>query len=253
MKRNREIRRTAKRALTGKRGALAVMMLVGIAISSAISVPNFICTVLTNPILGGGLSAFSFGSVVLRSSYWALLVFVGLPLGFGLMLTILGVLRKENVNPTVALFRNGFAWNYWRGLGCSVLVTVFTFLWMLLLIVPGIIKGIAYSMTYFIAKDNPELSVFDCIQKSRMLMRGHKGRYFALCLSFIGWVLLGILSFGIAMLWIGPYIYAAKAQFYEDLKAEKEPAAVEPVAAEPAISEPVAAEPAQEGTVAVAE
>ena len=53
------------------------------------------------------------------------------------------------------------------------------------------------------------------------LMRGHKWQFFVLCLSFIGWILLCILTFGIGFLWLGPYFQTTMAAFYEDLLAEE--------------------------------
>lgn len=99
-----------------------------------------------------------------------------------------------------------------------LLRSLFTFLWTLLLVVPGIIKAISYSQTLFIAIDNPEISANDAIDKSKEMMNGYKWKYFLLALSFIGWIILGIFTLGIGFLWIIPYISIANAKFYEDLK-----------------------------------
>lgn len=102
------------------------------------------------------------------------------------------------------------------------LVIIYTFLWVLLLIIPGIIKSIAYSMTEFILKDRPDLKNNEAINLSQAMMQGHKWDYFCLQLSFLGWILLSILTLGIGMLWVTPYMSAANAIFYEDLKREFE-------------------------------
>lgn len=73
------------------------------------------------------------------------------------------------------------------------MVQIFTLLWFLLLIVPGIIKGLAYSMTFFILRDRPELTVFQSITESRRMMDGQKKNLFVLILSFLPWVLIPFL------------------------------------------------------------
>jgi len=83
-----------------------------------------------------------------------------------------------------------------------------------------IIFGYAYAMVPFVLKDNPELSPKEALYKSRMMMRGHKWDLFVLQFSFIGWCLLGIITCGIAFLWVGPYASTAMAHFYEDIKGE---------------------------------
>lgn len=105
----------------------------------------------------------------------------------------------------------------------QLLVNLFTFLWALLLIIPGIIKGYSYSQANLIFKDltdaDPEadVSYFDCITKSRKLMDGHKWRFFVLQLSFIGWDILACCTFGIGYIWLAPYKNATYAAFYKDL------------------------------------
>lgn len=124
----------------------------------------------------------------------------------------------RNENPMIENLFNGF--NYFISTFLvNLVVTIFTFLWMLLLIVPGIIAIFRYSMVYFIMNDNPGIGVMDAISLSKDMMKGHKGRLFMLCLSFIGWFILGLIPFGIGLLWVVPYYNSAKANFYEDLKA----------------------------------
>lgn len=98
-----------------------------------------------------------------------------------------------------------------------ILTTVFTLLWTLLLIVPGIIASFRYSMAYYILRDNPEISPLEAIRRSKAMMDGHKWRYFVLNLTFIGWTLLAVVTFGIGMLWLLPYIQVTMAHFYDDL------------------------------------
>ena len=74
-------------------------------------------------------------------------------------------------------------------------------------------------MTVFIAEDEPQLSPMECIDKSMAMMKGHKWQLFLLDLSFIGWFILCMLTFGIGFLWLTPYQGMAHVVFYEQLKA----------------------------------
>jgi uncharacterized membrane protein len=106
----------------------------------------------------------------------------------------------------------------------SLFTGLFVMLWTLLLIVPGIIKAFGYSMGFYILHDNPGMSTFEALKKSQIMMKGHKADLFFLELSFIGWILLGLLTLGIGWLWVYPYMSLSIANFYENLKKEQEEA-----------------------------
>lgn len=95
-----------------------------------------------------------------------------------------------------------------------------TFLWTLLFIIPGIVAAYSYSMTYYIMIDNPQMGSSEAIGKSKEMMRGHKAELFFLDLSFIGWMILCILTLGIGYFWLGPYMESARASFYKKLTGE---------------------------------
>lgn len=97
---------------------------------------------------------------------------------------------------------------------------IFTFLWTLLLIIPGIIKSYAYSMSGFILAENSEMTAKEAMKVSEKMMAGNKWRLFCLQFSFIGWQLLCILSLGIGFLWLTPYMNAATAAFYDEISRE---------------------------------
>lgn len=99
-----------------------------------------------------------------------------------------------------------------------LLKIVYLVLWTMLLIIPGFIKAYSYAMTEFIMEDNPEIKNNEAIEASMSMMQGHKMDLFLLDLSFIGWIILSILTFGIGFIWLSPYMNAARAAFYEDLK-----------------------------------
>lgn len=108
-----------------------------------------------------------------------------------------------------------------QGFAQALLRSLYTFLWSLLLVIPGIIKGIGYSMTPFIMADNPDMSASDAITASTELMKGHKGDLFVLGLTFIGWELLCLLTLGIGYLWLNPYMNATYAAFYRQILRER--------------------------------
>ena len=121
---------------------------------------------------------------------------------------------------------------YARTVGAVLLVFVYTLLWTLLLVIPGIIKAYSYSMTFYILRENPEMTAGDAITASQKMMDGHKMDLFLLSLSFIGWAILASITFGIGYLWLIPYIYTAYAAFYETLKKETSVTPATPVSAE---------------------
>ena len=100
----------------------------------------------------------------------------------------------------------------------NIVMALFLALWTLLLVVPGIIKTFSYSMAFYILAENPEMSVFEALTESRRLMDGHKMEFFILNLSFIGWILLTAITFGIAGIYVNPYIFATNTNFYRYLK-----------------------------------
>lgn len=191
MKRSSELRAQAWSALSGKWGMAVVATLVYMVICGVISLIPYV------------------------SSIAALLV--SLPLAYGFTIMLLNVVRGSDVQ--LDTMGEGFK-DYGRILGTMLLSSVYQFLWMLLLIIPGIIKGYSYALTPYLLKDHPELKFNAAIEESMRLMSGNKMRLFLLDLSFIGWFLLGLITFGIAFLWITPYWNTARAAFYEDLMSD---------------------------------
>ena len=147
----------------------------------------------------------------------AIFITANMQFGFDVAILRFNRSREDTVNE---MFRAGFKEDYGRVLGIVLLTALYTLLWSLLLIIPGIIKAYSYSMTNLIAEDNPELGPNACIERSMAMMDGHKMDLFLLDLSYIGWILLGIISCGIGMLWIAPWMQMAHVKFYEQLKAE---------------------------------
>lgn len=153
---------------------------------------------------------------------------------FGYTAIILHIVRGEKAE--ISEIFNG-AKRFLKGLGMTLAVGILTLLWSLLLIVPGIIAAIKYSMTFYIWVDNPNIGISEAIDKSIDMINGHRWDVFKLYLSFIGWVLLvmalavvverlnyrhyiGIASVG--MIPVSLYIDVAMATFYNKLLKERE-------------------------------
>ena len=101
-----------------------------------------------------------------------------------------------------------------------LLTTLYTFLWTLLFIIPGIVAAISYSMAPYIVAEHPEIKASDAIKMSKEMMKGHKGEYFILHLSFIGWFLLCLLTAGIGFIFLAPYVSAAQAEFFNEVSGK---------------------------------
>lgn len=171
----------------------------------------------------------------------------------GISIFFLAAFRRQIVRVSDIFL--GFE-RFGKALGLMLFQTLFIVLWGLLLIVPGIIAAIRYSQAFFILADDPSKGIRQCMDESKMMMKGNKAKYFCLSISFIGWVLLTVLPMSIfltvaltviwypstaveivldiiAYLFIVPvtvYMYSTYAGFYEILAGhlikETEPAPV---------------------------
>ncbi len=157
----------------------------------------------------------AFWSLSSSNLLFTILVFLPLSVGFVNAFKVLYLYSTPNI--LLNSFSIGFG-SYFRVIGGSLLVSIFTCLWTLLLIVPGFIKAYSYSMTSYILIDDPNLTVREAVRKSQRMMAGHKFDLFWLQLSFIGWGILSILTMGIGFLWLIPYYTTAQAAFYRNLR-----------------------------------
>ena len=192
LKLNSELRAQAREALRGKWPMAAVAALI-------------------YSIVAGGLSAIPFIGGLCS-------LFIGLPVAYGIAIVMFGVFKGKDVDFGV-LFE-GFQ-DYSRIFVTKLLQGIYTALWSLLLVVPGVIKYYSYAMTDYILKEEPEMKNNAAIEKSMAMMENNKMKLFLLDLSFIGWALLAIVTFGIGFLFLQPYMQVSRAAFYEDLKAQQ--------------------------------
>lgn len=148
-------------------------------------------------------------------------IFVSFPLLVGLVNGFKSLFTDGDDKVLSNEFKIGFG-NYWHHVWGMFLNRFFVFLWSLLLFVPGIIKTLSYAMTNYILVDKPELSANEAINLSKDMMYGHKFDLFYLYLSFTGWFILCLFTFGIGFLWFFPYAQTAQASFYLDVKEDYE-------------------------------
>ncbi|WP_031537769.1 MULTISPECIES: DUF975 family protein [unclassified Bacillus (in: firmicutes)] len=213
----KQIKTEARQALRGYWGK-------GVFISFIYFFVSMVLTTIVDILFSGGIHNWlyqeyspvgsEFGNFIISLLY--------IPLTVGIIWFYLGLVRTENpqVSQIFSIYTN-VALSV-KLIGTNIMIGIFTFLWSLLFLIPGIIKGLAYSQTMLLLKDNPEFGIFEAITESRRRMDGYKWKYFLLGLSFIGWGLLCILSIGIGFLWLIPYVYTSNAAFYQSHIAEKE-------------------------------
>ena len=106
-----------------------------------------------------------------------------------------------------------------KALGLRIVMNLFIGLWSLLFMIPGIMAAYRYGMAPDIMAENPDVGIMEAIELSKQMMMGNKFRLFCLQWSFFGWMLVGVLTFGIGLLWVNPYMEAATAVFYLDISS----------------------------------
>lgn len=167
---------------------------------------------------GGTMFGTSFATLgLILAGVGVIATIIMIPIQYGYVIAHLRSSRQDLPAEVGDLFI-GFK-NFWKVLGAMLLVTLIVFCGFLLLIVPGIILALAYTLVPYILHDNPELSITETLAKSRAMMKGHKWDLFLLMISFIGWLLLGILTFFIGYLWLVPYMQMTEYKFYEQIRA----------------------------------
>ena len=105
---------------------------------------------------------------------------------------------------------------------CQLLLrNIYTALWSLLFVIPGIVASYRYAMTPYILAENPELTASEAIHISKEMMYGHKWELFCLDMSFFGWHLLCGLTGNLGYIALNPYTNAARTVFYRQLQANR--------------------------------
>lgn len=127
--------------------------------------------------------------------------------------------EKNKDGAFVDIFQ-GFKDDFVGTFALSIIETIFTFLWSLLLIIPGIIKGYSYSMSMYLKHEKPTRDWYDCHKTSMKMMKGKKWKLFVLDLSFLGWYILGFLCLGVGVFFVMPYHLSARYNFFLEAKKD---------------------------------
>lgn len=191
-----ELKSQAKAQIKGKIGILFLISLLIALISGAAS--SLLAVI---PVVGPAIAA-----IIITPAFTLSLIRVYLLVADG---------NKPEVMDTFSGFDD-----FWSAFKLTFLMGLYVFLWSLLFYIPGIIKAISYSQAFYILAENKGKSARECIRESMEMTNGHKGELFVLGLSFIGWLLLCGITFGIAYIWVGPYMQATFTNAYKLLKGE---------------------------------
>ncbi len=187
------LKQLAKNQLRGNWGSGVLATLLFLVVSAPAVLIGLI------PVIGGALT-----------------ILFTAPLTIGMLITYLNLTKNvSQLNPS-DLFK-GFN-IYGKSVGIVLWYSLWTFLWSLLFVIPGIIKGFAYSQAMYIIADNPNVKVRDALKISMKMTKGYKFDIFIMFLSFIGWQILNMLTFGIGTLWLVPYMNTTLANMYLQLK-----------------------------------
>lgn len=130
---------------------------------------------------------------------------------------------EKNANDPTTQFNTMFEGfqDYGRVLVTMLIRDVFILLWTLLLIIPGAMKAYSYRLVPYLVKDRPELSPMEVLAESEALMRGNRWQAFVMDLSFLGWLLLGVVTLNLGnIFWTNPYMNATDAALYQELTGQ---------------------------------
>jgi len=212
----KELKQKAKTGLKGKWGiTIGTILLIFVVVFAAALLESYILYLIVSSL--GVEDEVKFEYSVVQGV-------CGGAIAVGWAWFYICIVRGQSVQVKDAFY--GFK-HFGKNFLAYFLVNLFTALWSLLFIIPGFIKSLAYSMTYYILADHPEMKAKDAITKSREMMDGHKAELFVLSLSFLGWMILGVLSLGILYIWLVPYMNATMAAFYDSIKENDPPHEIE--------------------------
>ncbi|WP_026886410.1 DUF975 family protein [Clostridium beijerinckii] len=196
-----ELKRKSKKQLKGKWGLAITTLFVSLVI---ISVFYVVMQLLQPdggilPIIGECVSAFLGGMATLGTCKF--------------VLNLASNNNKEKFNDLFVGVNI-----YFKTLGLWILINISMTIATLCMVIPGIIVALMFSQAFFILCEDNNKSIMECLKQSVSIMRGYKIRLLLLELSFVGWGIISILTFGIGLLWIYPYRQVTLANFYLEIK-----------------------------------
>lgn len=213
MPRAADFRKLGRDALSGNWALAVLVTLIGLLLGG-------LSTGFSFDFSGNDMSWAYYGpryhALIYFLSIYAVIIFViGGAVELGLCTFFINLQRRAEVG-VGDLFRRFDIFG--RALLLRLFRALLIFLWALLLIIPGIIASYRYAMATYLMSQNTELTAREAIALSKQMMTGHKSRLFCLDLSFIGWFILGGLTFGLGLLFVYPYFLSARAAFFLDLQ-----------------------------------
>ena len=185
-----------------------------------------VLVILINTLIVGGVQVV----VNLSGDDWVLAMFMSL-VSIAVSLLVVNVITMGTMTwfhraiKTEGLNMEEMFWPFKEDYGGNVLmmflISLYTALWSMLFVVPGIVKGYSYSLAMYIKSENPNIPASKAIELSTRMTNGHKMDLFVLDMSFIGWAILSAFTLNIlGILYVIPYQYASKAFAYEEIKEE---------------------------------
>ena len=195
-----EIKNYAKEKLSGNLGSIWKILIIALGISLA---STCVLSILFNKMDADFLDS--------------LLGILMMPLGIGTTAFFISLIENENFEAK-DLFK--YYHDFVKIIGVTVLMGLIVMLGYICFIIPGIILTLSYSLVPIILIKKPELGIVETLKYSREKMQGHKLDTFVLGLSFIGWAILGTLTFGILYIWLYPYMQLTFTKFYLNILGE---------------------------------
>ncbi len=196
-----EIKNFAKEKLSGNLGSIWKILIIALGISLA---STCVLSILFNKMDADFLDS--------------LLGILMMPLGIGTTAFFVSLIENENFEAK-DLFK--YYHDFVKIIGVTVLMGLIITLGYICFIIPGIILTLSYSLVPIILIKKPELGIVETLKYSREKMQGHKLDAFVLGLSFIGWAILGTLTFGILYIWLYPYMQLTFTKFYLNILGEE--------------------------------
>lgn len=198
------IKSNARKNLKGKFFLIMITVLIGGLLSNL-------------DILNPQTYSFEVSEPTFMSRSFTILSFLlrGL-MNYGIARFCINIVKNRDEAQFTDLF-SGFS-VYVKTLGLNIIIVLSVMLGTILFIIPGIIISLMFLQAYYILCEDNSKSIIKCLKESSEMMKGHKRELFLLQLSFLGWMLLIIVTAGIASLWVEPYIQLTFCNYYLELK-----------------------------------
>lgn len=225
----KQIKANARAALSAHYWPVVGAIFVGLLLAGGVSAVASGISSYTSVIASIEGDYASSGASGLTSALSLVGAFLSMIFGVGIAWFSYTVYRGDepDIGNIFVAFKDG---RFGRVLGGMLLVTLYTVLWSLLFLIPGIIKGYQYSMMPYLLIDRPDLTIKECFAMSKQMTDGNKWNLFVLELSFIGWAILSVFTLGLlTIFYVGPYQNLALGGAYDFLKRTRMPQAQQPV------------------------